>query len=229
MPPSWRSCTLIGTATNLVINGMINEKLERGGNGLPHMEPIGMFDLSWIGVPATIIGIAFIMLTGKWLLPAKKNVLPENIDTPERRFFRVELAVEEGGALVGKTIDDAGLLDSEGFEIICFHRGPRRLDVRPDTILQANDKIGFSTDIVGAKSLWVTIGLIPFSTTKDQKAERHRHHLVEVVVSRRNTMLGLLVGDVEKQDQPPSDMACWVRTRRIRDALSPSRCGYPIR
>jgi len=46
MPPSWRSCTLIGTATNLVINGMINEKLERGGNGLPHMEPIGMFDLS---------------------------------------------------------------------------------------------------------------------------------------------------------------------------------------
>ena len=141
------------------------------------------------------------MLTGKWLLPAKKNVLPENIDTPERRFFRVELAVEEGGALVGKTIDDAGLLDSEGFEIICFHRGPRRLDVRPDTILQANDKIGFSTDIVGAKSLWVTIGLIPFSTTKDQKAERHRHHLVEVVVSRRNTMLGLLVGDVEKQDQ----------------------------
>lgn len=194
------TCTLIGTATNLVINGMINEKLERGGNGLPHMEPIGMFDLSWIGVPATIIGIAFIMLTSKWLLPAKKNVLPENIDTPERRFFRVELAIEEGGALVGKTIDEAGLLDSEGFEIICFHRGPKRLDVRPDTILQENDKIGFSTDIVGAKSLWVTIGLIPFYTTKDQKAERHRHHLVEVVVSRRNTMLGLLVGDVEEQD-----------------------------
>ena len=194
------TCTLIGTATNLVINGMINEKIERGTDGLPHMEPVGMFDLAWIGVPATIIGIAFIMLTGKWLLPKKQIILPEGVDKPERRFFRVELAVEEGGPIVGKTIEDAGLLDSEGFEIICFHRGPIRLDITPDTILHANDKIGFSTDIVAAKSLWVTIGLIPLYTTKDQKAERHRHHLVEVVVSRRNTMLGLRVGDIEEQD-----------------------------
>lgn len=194
------TCTLIGTATNLVINGMINEKLERATDGLPHMEPVGMFDLSWIGVPATIIGIAFIMLTGKWLLPKKKNILPEGVDKPERRFFRVELSVEEGGPIVGKTIEDAGLLDSEDFEIICFHRGAMRLDITPDTVLQANDKMAFSTDIIGAKSLWVTIGLIPLYTTKDQKAQRHRHHLIEVVISRRNTMLGLRVGDVEEQD-----------------------------
>ena len=31
------TCTLIGTATNLVINGMINEQLERGGSGLPQI------------------------------------------------------------------------------------------------------------------------------------------------------------------------------------------------
>jgi len=194
------TCTLIGTATNLVINGMINENLERGGANLLHMEPVGMFDLSWIGVPATIIGIGFIMLAGKWLLPKQKNILPEGMEKLERRFFRVELAVEEGGPLVGKSIEDAGLLESEGFGIICFHRGPLRLEIAPDTILYANDKIGFSTDIAGAKSLWVTIGLIPLYSTKAQKAERHRHHLIEVVVSRRNTMLGLRVGDVAEQD-----------------------------
>lgn len=194
------TCTLIGTATNLVINGLINEKLERGGSNLPHMEPVGMFDLSWIGVPATVVGITFIMFLGKWFLPRQKNVIPDGIKAPERRLFRVELSVEEKGALVGKTIEEAGLMDSDGFEIICFHRGRERLDITPDTILQGGDKFGFSTDIAGAKSLWMTIGLIPLYTTQAQKVERHRHHLIEVVVSRRNTMLGLKVGDVEEQD-----------------------------
>ena len=40
------TCTLIGTSTNLVVNGILAQR------GIPEM---GMFELTWIGVPATLV------------------------------------------------------------------------------------------------------------------------------------------------------------------------------
>ena len=54
-------CTLIGTSTTLVVNGLLME--ERDGEGL------GMFDIAWIGVPAAVLGIGYLLLATKWLLP----------------------------------------------------------------------------------------------------------------------------------------------------------------
>jgi di/tricarboxylate transporter len=192
------TCTLIGTATNLVIGGLVNETLERGGADLPHMEPVGMFDLSLVGVPVTIIGLVFLMTAGKWLLPsspAAANISGEGT----RRLFRVELAIEDDSPLIGKTMDEAGLLESDGFSIICFIRKGIHIDVGPETVFAAGDIMGFSADISGAKALWATIGLKPLYSTKEQKADRHRHHLVEVVISRRNTMIGQQIGKIESE------------------------------
>ena len=44
-------CTLIGTSTNLVVNGFLIR------DGLPGLK---MFDLAWIGVPCAIVGIAYL-------------------------------------------------------------------------------------------------------------------------------------------------------------------------
>ena len=64
-------CTLIGTSTNLVIHGMM---IDRGFEGLK------MFDLAYIGIPITIVGILFIILTSKKLLPAER---PDNFEEEE--------------------------------------------------------------------------------------------------------------------------------------------------
>jgi di/tricarboxylate transporter len=192
------TCTLIGTATNLVLAGLVNETLERGGSDLPHMVPVNMFDLSWVGVPVTIAGLVFLMTVGKWLLPSSPKSL--NIaGQSSPRMFRVELAVEDDSPLIGKSIDDAGIMKSEGFSLICFHRATERLEVTPETLLVAGDTIGFSTDIAGAKTLWATIGLAPLYSTKEQKTDRHRHHLVEVVMSRRNSLIGQQIGQVQSE------------------------------
>lgn len=194
------TCTLIGTATNLVINGMINETIKRGGPDMPSIEPVGMFDLSLIGVPVTVAGLAFIMLSGRWLLPrssGKGSVQQRR----ERRLFRVELKVHPDGPLVGKTLEDAGLDSSDGFSVISFHHNKNIQEYGPATILRPNDLLSFSTDIDGAKFLWATIGLQPLYATKDVKAHRHRHHLVEVVFSRRNSLLGQRVGELENEER----------------------------
>ena len=194
------TCTLIGTATNLVLNGLINEKISEGIPGLPHMEPLKMFDLSWIGVPATIAGMGFIVMFTRWLLPSR--TISDSLETPaKKRYFRVELEVEPDGHIDGRTLEDAGLSGQEGFDIICFIRDGESMDHAPDTVLKAGDIIGFSADIEGAKTLWSTMGLRPLYSPSGTKDERYRHHLVEAVVSRRNTFLGHRIGDLEAESE----------------------------
>ena len=64
-------CTLIGTSTNLVVHGMMIDK---------GMEGLKMFDLAYIGIPITVVGLAFIILTSKKLLPAER---PDNFEEEE--------------------------------------------------------------------------------------------------------------------------------------------------
>ena len=215
------TCTLIGTATNLVINGLINEAIEHNGSDLPHLEQIGMFDLSWVGVPLTIAGLAFLMVFGRWLLPSSplKGDLQKEM---ERKLFRVELEVDPKGPLVGKTLEDAGLADSDGFSVICYHRSQNVLEFGPGTILQPSDLIGFSVDIDGAKFLWATIGLQPLYASKNVKADRHRHHLVEVAVSRRSSFLGQQIGELEQEDR---EFEVWL----VGFARGEAAMNYPLR
>ncbi len=190
------TCTLIGTATNLVIAGLVNETLERGGTDVPHMVPVGMFDLSLVGVPVTIIGLIFLMTVGKKLLPSTPESLIQESEVA-RRWFRVELTVEEDSPLIGKTLEDAGLMSSDGFYIMSCLRESKKLELSREIVLAEGCSLSFSADISGAKYLWATIGLKPLYSTKEQKADRHRHHLVEVVMSRRNSMIGHQIGEVE--------------------------------
>ncbi|MCB2180910.1 MAG: SLC13 family permease [Desulfobulbaceae bacterium] len=215
------TCTLIGTATNLVINGLINDAIARGDSGMPHIEPIGMFSLSWVGLPVTIAGLAFIMLFSRWLLPRSpvKGTLQK---ASERRLFRVELEVDPDGPLVGKSLEDAGLYTSDGFSIISFHRRQNIQECGTGTILRPHDLLGFSADIDGAKFLWATIGLQPLYATKDVKAVRHRHHLVEVAISRRNSFLGERVGELKKEDR---EFEVWL----VGFARGEAAIDYPLR
>lgn len=194
------TCTLIGTATNLVIAGLVNDALERGGPDLPYMTPIGMFDLSLIGVPATIVGIIFLIMAGRWLLPTspeKTNISGEGI----QRQFRVELAIEAGSPLIGKSIASVGLYQSEGYRLLCLVRHGNTIEATGQSVFMAGDRLAYAADISGAKSLWATIGLSPVYSTKEHQGNRHRHHLVEVVVSRRNSMIGQQIGKIESRDR----------------------------
>jgi len=216
------TCTLIGTATNLVISGMITDTLEQGGENLPYMEPVSLFGLSWVGVPITVAGIAFIMFFGRWLLPnSLKN--KDALGQQERRYFRVELKVDPEGPLVGKTIDEAGLASPEGFYTICFLRRENKIEFGAGTVLQPNDFIAFAADIDGAKTLWATIGLQPIYSTIKIKPQRHRHHLVEVAISNQSSFLGQRIGDLaEKEDR---EYEVWL----VGMAHEGAAMDYPLR
>jgi hypothetical protein len=93
------SMTLIGSSVNLIIGGLVSSALERGA--LKGMAPLGVFDPIWIGLPATLAGLAFMILVGTRLLPDRTS--QDGVGVP-KRIYRGELAVEENSFLAGKTL-----------------------------------------------------------------------------------------------------------------------------
>ena len=70
------TCSLIGTSTNLVVDGLF---IKSQGYGLP------MFEISKVGIPAAIVGCAFIMLTSRWLLPDRRPAISQTDDPRSTR------------------------------------------------------------------------------------------------------------------------------------------------
>ncbi len=92
------TCTLIGTSTNLVVNGLLVNQI--GGPGL------AMFDLAWIGLPIAISVFLFVLLFGNRLLPERRDPL---VDGNGIREYTTEMLVEAGSPLQGSSIEKAGL------------------------------------------------------------------------------------------------------------------------
>ncbi len=185
--------TLIGTAVNLIIAGLISDAVSKGE--LPAGKPIGFFDPAWIGVPATITAVAYMMLIGSRLLKDRTTAQAG----VEKRCFRSEFLIEN--KLKQKTLEQAGLAHPVGFSLESLTRNGTTIKPSAGAKLEAGDLLAFSTPADVLPGLWTTIGLVPAYATK-MSSRRHEHHLVEVVLSARSPIIGHKVGDLPLPDSP---------------------------
>jgi di/tricarboxylate transporter len=174
------TCTLIGTSTNLIVNGMVQTRY--GGEGLH------LFEIAKIGVPLAVTGMIFILMTPR-LLPSRKP-FDEIVANP--REYTLELKVTPGGSIENKTIESAGLRRLPGaFVAELIRDGHVYPAVPPDTVLQANDRLVFVGNVESIKSLYEYKDLHPAA---DQIFKldypRHKRIMVEAVVSNTCPLLG---------------------------------------
>ncbi|MEX1081408.1 MAG: SLC13 family permease [Halofilum sp. (in: g-proteobacteria)] len=175
------TCTLIGTSTNLVINGLLVERMPELG--------LGMFELAWVGIPVTLVGIAFIQLTSRWLLPERRAAVTQ---FSEPREYSVEMLVDESGALVGKSIEEAGLRHLPGVYLVEIDRPDSVVPaVSPREILRAGDRLVFAGVPESVVELQKINGLTP-ATDQVFKLEgaRSQRMMFEAVVSDQCRLLG---------------------------------------
>lgn len=144
------TCTLIGTSTNLVIDGLL--QTETGVS-------LGMFDLAWVGVPVLILASGVIILLAPLLLPDRKGVV-EQLESA--REYVVELVVNPTGPIVGKTVTQAGLRQlTYGYLVDIKRRGQLLTAISPDVILEADDVLIFIGAPESAHELRGVRGLVP--------------------------------------------------------------------
>lgn len=186
--------TLIGTAVNLIIAGLVSDAIAKGQ--LPAAEPIKFFDPALIGIPATIAGLAYMMTIGSRLLPDRTS----DQTGVEKRTYRTEFRVDDS-KLNGKTLDEVGLARPVGFTLESLSRNGSTIQPAPSMTLQSGDLLAFSAPADVLPGLWTTLGLVPAYATK-MFSERHEHQLVEVVLSARSPAIGHKVGDLPLPDSP---------------------------
>ena len=179
------TCTLIGTSTNLVVNGLL---IDRAGVNLR------MFDLTPIGLPVAIAGVVFVILTSRWLLPNRQPAVSPN-DDPRR--YTLEMLVDTDGPLVGKTIEAAGLRHLPDCYLMEVDRAGAVLPaVSPREILQAGDRLVFVGVVDSVVDLQRIRGLTSASTQVFKLAERRSDRLlVEAVVSNTCPLVGRSIRD----------------------------------
>lgn len=166
------TCTLIGTSTNLVVDGLMQSTFDY---------KMGMFSLTWLGLPLLLVGGTFLYFFADRLLPDRQGTIEQ---LGNAREYSVDVIVDENGPLVGKTIEEAGLRNLSFGYLVEIHRGSRILSaVAPDTQLQAGDELVFIGAPECARELRQIHGINPANGDVDKlKIASHERCLVEAVI-----------------------------------------------
>ena len=179
-------CTLIGTSTNLAVNGLLMQVHPEAG--------LKLFDLAPVGVPLTIAGFVFMIATSRWLLPDRKGAVEQLENAREYSF---EARIHSGGPLVGKTIAEVGLRNLKSAYVLEIVREERLITaVGPEEVLQGNDRLTLVGVVDAVKDLRRFPGLtIAEEQTFRMNLANAKRQLVEVVLSSNSPLIGKSVRD----------------------------------
>ena len=82
---------------------------------------IGIFDITPVGIVLSLIGTAYILLFGRWLLPTREGATAEEDRFRLERYY-TELVVLEGSPHSGKTMQDFRDEHEERFQVVDWLR-----------------------------------------------------------------------------------------------------------
>jgi di/tricarboxylate transporter len=175
------ACTLIGTSTNLVVNGLYTTRT--GGPGF------GLFEIAWVGLPVVAVVLTYLLTAGHWLLPRRTSASASYEDV---RQYTAEMLVQRGSPLVGRSIEDAGLRQLPGLFLIEIDRTGQIIPaVSSHEILQPDDRLVFAGILDSVVDLQQIRGLIP-ATNQVFKLDSPRQGrcFVEAVLSESFPLIG---------------------------------------
>lgn len=178
--------TLLGTSTNLVVDGLVRDSDILDGEG------IGIFDISVPGLVMLAVGLVYIVLFSRLLLKDRGQTgVGAIICNP--REYTVALLVQERSPIVGDTVQEAGLRQLQGLYLVEVTRADGSLipAVSPDTIIEAGDTLLFAGVVETVTELYHIPGLVPATgQSQKMKIERHHRRLVELVIASSSMLVG---------------------------------------
>ncbi|MBP6326562.1 MAG: SLC13 family permease, partial [Dokdonella sp.] len=121
-------CTLIGTSSNLLTDSLAQQ------HGLAGF---GVFEFTRLGALLAVVGITYLMLVGRWLLPQETTTVATTQN--EIGKFVTELKLNASSPLVGQTIAEAKLGEKHGIYALELLRGDRHLWSPRSQRLEAHD------------------------------------------------------------------------------------------
>lgn len=196
--------TLIATPPNLVVSDALREA---------GREPFRFFSFTPIGITILVVGLGFFLLIGRRLLPAGEGgVLAPVQPLLDEEFVQDygigatlhTLVVREGSRLVGKTLGEANLRASHHVNVVGISTpspsGPVARAVVP--------KMAFGTgDVLRVQGPDEAVAAVAAEWELEEIADRRAlalpadESLVEVVLTRRSTLVGKTLKEARFRDR----------------------------
>lgn len=174
------TCTLIGTSTNIAVSGYI----ARAG-----LRPVGLFELTPIGLVIVVVGIAYMLLIGRRMLPDHR---PETLaEGYEIREYLSEVVTPAGSPLIGQRIFGSDLA-AMGMRVLRVVRDGQTFMPDPRTTIRAGDVFfvqGRSEDLLRLKAK-AGIEIRPESALSDLGATGGALRVVEMIVTPQSDLQG---------------------------------------
>lgn len=181
--------TLIGTPPNLIVAGF---REELTGSSFT------MFDFSPVGLVVAVSGLVFVLITSRWLVPARARADVEDFDTGH---YLSEAHIPSGAKAIGLRIHQAEeLVEHTGVQVVAMVRaGHRTVAPHGNTKLKEGDTLVIEAE---PKALMQAIGLLGLelspptdlaedeSSTELSSADEDGLTLMEVVVMPTSSIIG---------------------------------------
>lgn len=188
------TCTLIGTSTNLVVNGLMRQASTDNPVFRQSLAPMSLFEMSWLGVPLAILGILYMLVVGRRLLPSRKDFFEQLRETS--RQYLVNLEIQAGCRLIEQTVEDAGLRRLPGLFLVEIVRDDQIISpVPPNKVLDEGDILTFTGIAATIVDLEKIPGLVPVGADgyETHVVNRRGRVLCEAVVSGTSPCVGKTV------------------------------------
>ncbi len=96
--------TLIGTPPNIIVSGFRQSAQGQG---------FAMFDFALVGIPVALVGIGFVVIASRWLLPDHRGTEEAGPEF-DLAGYVTEFVVPENSPLVGQKVDAIGPVSGDG-------------------------------------------------------------------------------------------------------------------
>jgi len=177
------SVTLIATTTNIVVSGLIEDE---------GMRPLGMFELTPVGLVVLISGIVYLLMVGKKLIPDRPYEEPFSTEASVRNYL-TELVVPEGSNLHGMTLDQAALGRDLDLTVLRISKDKRSFLVpTANTILDTGDVLiveGNRDELLDIQEK-TGLELKPRNDIADQDVQSEEINLFEVILLPGSPLIG---------------------------------------
>ena len=212
------------TTTNVVVSALLRD---RGLAGY------GVLDFAPLGLPIVVVGIAYVALWGRRLLPARplaeqpRAVHPTEEDLVGvyrlgERLFRAR--VPAGSYLIGKPLSQSTFRETYGLTVVAIeHDGYVTLGPSPDTTIQQDDVVLLQGKLEEFRRRDVEpyLEILPPREWRERDLESPTIAMVEAVLAPRSGLIGHTLREAHfREKYGLTVLAIWRAGRQIRTGLT---------